>query len=65
MRSLAECALENFKEIRFVLTDMDETLTFKGRLAAQTYDALERLQRADIRVRPALRPRIPCRGKEL
>jgi hypothetical protein len=52
MRPLAECALENFKDIRFVLTDMDETLTFKGRLAAETYSALERLQRADIRVIP-------------
>src|SRR5471032_3625010 len=52
MRPLAECALENFKDIRFVLTDMDETLTFKGRLAAETYNALERLQRADIRVIP-------------
>jgi len=52
MRPLAECTLENFKDIRFVLTDMDETLTFKGRLAAETYSALERLQRADIRVIP-------------
>ncbi|WP_110946884.1 HAD-IIB family hydrolase [Pseudomonas bohemica] len=52
MRPLAECDLENFKDIRFVLTDMDETLTFKGRLAAETYSALERLQRADIRVIP-------------
>src|SRR5450830_1627987 len=52
MRPLAECTLENFKDIRFVLTYMDETLTFKGRLAADTYSALERLQRADIRVIP-------------
>lgn len=52
MRPLAECDLENFKDIRFVLTDMDETLTFKGRLAAETYSAPERLQRADIRVIP-------------
>ncbi|NVZ21309.1 HAD family hydrolase [Pseudomonas costantinii] len=52
MRALAECTLDTFKDIRFVLTDMDETLTFKGRLAADTYNALERLQRANIRVIP-------------
>lgn len=52
MRALVECPLENFKDIRFVLTDMDETLTFKGRLAANTYNALERLQHANIRVIP-------------
>ena len=27
---------------------MDETLTYLGRLSAQTYDALERLQNANI-----------------
>ncbi len=31
---------------------MDETLTFKGRLSARTYDALERLQRAGVTVVP-------------
>jgi HAD superfamily hydrolase (TIGR01484 family) len=41
-----------FQSVRFVLTDMDETLTFRGRLAAQTYDALERLQSAGLRVIP-------------
>lgn len=31
---------------------MDETLTHHGRLAARTYEALERLQRADLKVIP-------------
>ena len=31
---------------------MDETLTYQGRLAAQTYEALERLQRAGVKVIP-------------
>jgi hypothetical protein len=30
-----------FQTIRFVLTDMDKTLTYKGSLAARTYEALE------------------------
>nr|WP_306173101.1 HAD hydrolase family protein [Pseudomonas sp. K5002] len=34
------------------MTDMDETLTYQGRLAARTYTALERLQTAGIRVIP-------------
>lgn len=41
-----------FAAIRFVLTDMDETLTFNGRLAAATYGALEQLQQAGVRVIP-------------
>jgi HAD superfamily hydrolase (TIGR01484 family) len=40
------------RAIRFVLTDVDDTLTANGRLAAATYDALDRLQRASIKVIP-------------
>lgn len=40
------------RRIRFVLTDIDDTLTFAGRLAADTYAALERLERAGIAVVP-------------
>lgn len=32
---------EELQNIRFVLTDMDETLTYKGRLQARTYQSLE------------------------
>jgi hypothetical protein len=38
--------------VRFVLTDIDETLTYQGRLAAQTYAALERLQQAGVKIIP-------------
>src|SRR5450830_319724 len=41
-----------FSSVRFLLTDMDETLTFNGRLAADTYCALEQLQQAGICVIP-------------
>jgi hypothetical protein len=52
MRKLRDAPLETFRAVRFVLTDMDETLTFNGRLAARTYQALERLQAAGLRVVP-------------
>jgi len=38
--------------VSFVMTDMDETLTYGGRLAARTYEALERLQACEIKVIP-------------
>ena len=40
------------KKIRFVLTDIDDTLTITGRLPAVVFSAMERLQAADIRVVP-------------
>lgn len=43
---------EELKDIRFVLTDMDETLTYQGRLQARTYESLEKLQNAGIKVIP-------------
>ncbi len=52
MRPLSEARHDTFQKVRFVLTDMDETLTFNGRLGARTYDALERLQAAGIIVIP-------------
>src|SRR5450830_771972 len=42
----------HFSSVRFLLTDMDETLTFNGRLAGDTYCALEQLQQAGICVIP-------------
>ena len=44
MKLLSTANAGEFKNIRYVLTDMDETLTYHGRLSAYTYDALERLQ---------------------
>ena len=52
MQALLNADKEEFKSIRFVLTDMDETLTYNGRLAAATYGALEALQADGVRVIP-------------
>ena len=38
--------------IRYVLTDIDDTLTVDGRLPARAYDALERLEASGIQVVP-------------
>jgi HAD superfamily hydrolase (TIGR01484 family) len=40
------------RQIAFVLTDIDDTLTLKGRLPAAAYGALEALQRAGKKVVP-------------
>ena len=40
------------QEIRYILTDIDDTLTFRGRLPAIAYSAMERLQEAGLKVIP-------------
>ena len=40
------------KRIRYVLADIDDTLTLNGRLPAAVFDAMERLQTAAIRMIP-------------
>ena len=40
------------KKIRYLLTDIDDTLTVNGRLPGAAFSAMERLQQADIRVIP-------------
>ncbi|HEX7789997.1 MAG TPA: HAD-IIB family hydrolase, partial [Afipia sp.] len=52
MQPLEEADPSTFRDVRFVLTDMDETLTHRGRLAAATYTALENLQAAGVKVIP-------------
>jgi HAD superfamily hydrolase (TIGR01484 family) len=52
MKDLALAPRSAFAGVRFVLTDIDETLTYRGRLSARTYDALERLQGAGVKVIP-------------
>jgi HAD superfamily hydrolase (TIGR01484 family) len=52
MRPLAEFAIEARRRIRGVLTDIDDTLTTDGRLTAEAYGAMERLQRAGFLVIP-------------
>jgi HAD superfamily hydrolase (TIGR01484 family) len=49
VKALAEL---DAREVSAVLTDIDDTLTTEGRLTAQAYGALERLQRAGFRVVP-------------
>lgn len=52
MKPLSDVEADTFERVRFVLTDMDETLTYRGRLSAQTYGALERLEASGIIVIP-------------
>jgi HAD superfamily hydrolase (TIGR01484 family) len=52
MRPLREFPLEARRKVRFVLCDIDDTLTDGGRLTARAYAALERLQEAGFKVVP-------------
>jgi hypothetical protein len=52
MRPLADASPREFRDVEVLLTDMDDTLTFEGRLATDTYGALERLEAAGVRVIP-------------
>ena len=50
MQPLADFPLEARRRVRFVLTDIDDTLTTAGRLGAAAYQALERLSDSGRRV---------------
>jgi len=52
MLSLSKAEPSIFGRVRFVLTDMDETLTYRGLLSASAYGAPERLQAAGVEVIP-------------
>jgi HAD superfamily hydrolase (TIGR01484 family) len=52
MQPLAAFPAEARRAVRFVLTDIDDTLTRHGRLPAVAYAALERLHEAGLRVVP-------------
>lgn len=52
IRALSAFPLQNRSGIRYVLTDIDDTLTTHGRLPAATYAALERLEAAGFKVIP-------------
>ena len=43
---------ETRQQIRYVLTDIDDTLTLDGKLPAVAYGAMERLQQNGIKVIP-------------
>src|SRR5215467_9706500 len=52
MMPLADCPRETLAAVQGVFTDIDETLSTRGRLTAEAYGALERLQRAGLLVVP-------------
>jgi HAD superfamily hydrolase (TIGR01484 family) len=52
IRALTAFTPQNRSGIRYVLTDIDDTLTTHGRLPAAAYTALERLETAGFRVIP-------------
>jgi HAD superfamily hydrolase (TIGR01484 family) len=49
---LSRCPAARLAALRWVLTDIDDTLTTEGRLTAEAYAALERLQQAGLLVVP-------------
>lgn len=52
MRPLAELPDAAARNVAFVLTDIDDTLTSEGRLPAAAYAALERLHEAGLKIIP-------------
>lgn len=52
MKPLREFPAEAARQIRFVLCDIDDTLTDNGRLSAMAYTALEQLRNNDYNVIP-------------
>lgn len=51
-QKLVQADPERLKGLRFVLTDMDDTLTYRGRLPPETFTALHRLRLAGLKVIP-------------
>ena len=52
MRPLYEFSLQEKNKIKFVLTDIDDTLTLNGRLPSLAYAAMEKLWNSGIKVIP-------------
>ena len=52
MRPLNEFSVQEKRKIKFVLTDIDDTLTLNGRLPSLAYAAMERLWNSGIKVIP-------------
>ena len=52
MLPLSEFPIEERRAVRGVLCDIDDTLTTGGRLTADAYAAMERLERAGLQVVP-------------
>ena len=47
MKPFEQFPAELSKQIRYILTDIDDTLTVNGRLPAVVFVAMERLQRCE------------------
>lgn len=52
MKPIAKMSKAIKKRVRYILADIDDTLTLKGRLPAAVFAAMERLQKAAIRMIP-------------
>ena len=52
MQPLSDFPQNDLRKIRFVLTDIDDTITANGRLPAASYLAMEKLQQAGLKVIP-------------
>lgn len=52
MKPIQNFLKESRQQIKYVLTDIDDTLTLDGKLPAIAYSAMERLQKAGIKVIP-------------
>ena len=52
MKPFEQFPIHQKKHIRFILTDIDDTLTLNGRLPADVFVAMERLKTAEIRIIP-------------
>ena len=52
MHPVKECPIETLRNLRAILCDIDDTLTWQGRLPAVAYEALERLRGDNLIVVP-------------
>jgi len=52
MQPFAQMPSETKRAIRYILTDIDDTLTVEGRLVGEAFQAMEQLQRAGLKVIP-------------
>jgi HAD superfamily hydrolase (TIGR01484 family) len=52
MKNLSTMSMTQLSDIKFILTDIDDTLTTEGRLKSYAYDALERLSNSGYKVIP-------------
>ena len=52
MQPVKKCPLETLRNLRAVLCDIDDTLTWRGQLPAVAYDALEQLRSCNLLVVP-------------